>query len=94
MSYLDEIAALNRILPAVRARTVTPSDVADLADGPCVALNLDVDGNVAMILAGDTAAVTFYLAAGVLHPLAARRIMLTNTDAGLVITAVFGAAIT
>jgi hypothetical protein len=66
------------------ARTVTPSDTVDLALGPT---RLLFDGQatactIAVILADDTAAVTFSLPAAIANPylpLRAKRVMATGT---------------
>ena len=67
--------------PATRSAAVTPSDSVDL---PNVSRALWVGGagNVAVMLADDTSAVTFVsVAAGTLLPLRVKRVMATNTTA-------------
>lgn len=66
--------------PAVRATAVTPSDSTTL--NLCRAIYVGGAGNVALVLAEDTAAVTFVnVAAGTLLPLATLKVMSTNTTA-------------
>lgn len=65
---------------ATRAAAVTPSDVTvlEVTQG----LYVGVGGNVALILAGDTVAVTFKnVAQGAIMPVAATKVMSTNTTA-------------
>jgi hypothetical protein len=66
--------------PALRATAVTPSDNTELTG--VRALYVGGAGNVAVILKEDTVAVTFVaVPAGSILPLAAIRVMSTNTDA-------------
>ena len=66
--------------PALRATAVTPSDSTELTG--VRALYVGGAGNVAVILKEDTVAVTFVaVPAGSILPLAAIRVMSTNTDA-------------
>lgn len=71
--------------PAEKAIAVTPSDGADLAT-VSRALYVGVAGNVAVILSGDSAAVTFVgVAAGSVLPLRVKRVMSTNTTANSIV---------
>lgn len=68
--------------PAERAVAVTPHNTEDLAGGKTRGVYVGVSGDLEVIMAGDTAAVTFVgLAAGVVHPLSVTRIRAENTDA-------------
>lgn len=67
--------------PARRATPVTPSDSVDLAD-TARGLYIGAGGDVALIAAGDTVAVTFAgLVAGTILPVRTKRVMVTGTDA-------------
>lgn len=71
--------------PAVNATAVTPSDVT-VFDPPTKALYIGADGNVAVMLADDTAAVTFVgVVAGQILPLRAKKVMSTNTTASNIV---------
>ena len=66
--------------PALRATAVTPSDSTELTG--VRALYVGGAGNVAVVLNEDSAAVTFVaVPAGSILPLAAIKVMSTNTDA-------------
>jgi hypothetical protein len=67
--------------PARQAVAITPDDDTDL-DDPTRGLYVGAAGDVAVILADDSAAVTFTaLAAGIVHPLAVKRVRATGTTA-------------
>ena len=67
--------------PGSRAVAITPDDSNDLADRTR-GIYVGVSGDLSVILAEDTTAVTFVgLAAGVVHPIAAIRIRSTGTTA-------------
>jgi hypothetical protein len=67
--------------PATRAVAITPHDSNDLAD-VTRGLYVGVSGDVRVILAGDTSAVTLTgLAAGMVHPLRVKRVLSTSTTA-------------
>lgn len=67
--------------PARSAFAITPNDGADVAN-VTRGLYVGVSGDVSIILAGDSAAVTFVgLAAGVIHPIRAKRVRATGTTA-------------
>lgn len=66
---------------AVRAIAVTPADGSDIAN-VSRAIWVGGAGNLAVILAGDTSAVTFTgVPAGTMLPLRVKRVMSTNTTA-------------
>lgn len=68
--------------PATHQALVTPSDTADLPDGPCRSVFVGVAGTVALIAEDDAAStqVTWTIAAvPYVIPVAARRVMSTNT---------------
>lgn len=72
--------------PARGLRAVTPSDGADLPDGPCRSLYVGAAGNVSVIAADDTSPVTFVgVPAGVTLPVRAKRVRATGTTAGSLI---------
>lgn len=66
--------------PPVHGVVVVPSDTVDLAS-PCRAIWVGVAGDVAVILAGDTAAVTLKAAPVGMLEVCATRVMATNTAA-------------
>jgi hypothetical protein len=71
---------------ARQLRAVTPTDNANLALGPCRALWVGGAGNLAVITAGDTAAVTLSaVPAGTIVPVRAQVVMSTNTTATLIV---------
>lgn len=68
-------------VPAANAVAVTPHDTNELAVYSR-GLYVGVSGNVAVILAGDSSAVTFVgLAAGIIHPIRAKVVKSTGTTA-------------
>lgn len=68
--------------PAYSAAAVTPADGTTLTNGFCDALYIGSTGNVACILQGDSAAVTFTgLASGTILPVRARTVEATGTTA-------------
>ncbi len=73
--------AVGMTAPATRSVAVTPNDSTDLAN-ISRALWVGGAGNVAVMLADDTVAVTFVgVAAGSLLPVRVKRVMATNTTA-------------
>lgn len=60
---------------------VTPNDGTDLPDGICRGLLVGVSGDVKVTMAGGTTMVWPALAAGVVHPIQAKRIWATGTTA-------------
>lgn len=81
MSAVDRFQDVGRASsgPATRAVAVTPNDGADLAYASR-AISVNGAGDVALVtLDGDTVTVT--LAAGMLHPIRAKRILSTGTAA-------------
>lgn len=86
----DTMILDNRIVhsqdPATNAFAITPSDTNYLADANdkqfhTRGIMVTVAGNVVCIFAGDTAAVTLPLLAGVLYPFAIKKVNQTNTTA-------------
>lgn len=74
-------AGINYAGPPDRAEAVTPSDSVDLPN-PCDALWIGGAGNVKLIAAGDTDAVTFVaVPAGSILPVRTRRVYSTLTTA-------------
>jgi hypothetical protein len=68
--------------PVTGMDAVTPSDTIDLPGGTCRAIWAGVAGNVAIIAADDSAAVTLKgVPAGQWTPVQAKRVMSTNTTA-------------
>lgn len=71
----------NYAAPVVGAVAVTTSDVADLTVSPCRGIYVGVSGDVKIDTpAGDTVTLTG-LAAGMMHPIGAKRIYSTGTTA-------------
>lgn len=76
----------NKISGAVSARAVNPSDTVALADGVCRGLYIGVGGNVVVLLANDTVAITLVgVSAGQILPLAVARVNATNTTASSIV---------
>jgi threonine/homoserine efflux transporter RhtA len=67
--------------PATKGFAVTPSDTVNLAAGICRAIYVGVGGNVVVVHGDDTTVTYTSLAAGVVHPIMAKRINNTNTTA-------------
>lgn len=68
--------------PVCNAVAVTPSDSTDLATPNSRGLYVGVTGDVVAIPFGGSSSVTFKaLAAGVVHPIAVKRVLATNTTA-------------
>lgn len=65
--------------PATRAAAITPNDNADLPNVTRFLL-VGVAGDVSVIMANDTSAVTLKLPAGI-HPLRVKRVRVTGTVA-------------
>lgn len=81
MSAVDRFSDVSRTIsgPATRGVAVTPNDSTDLAFASR-AISVNGSGDVAVVtLDGDTVTVT--LAAGVLHPIRAKRVLSTGTTA-------------
>lgn len=70
--------------PAENAFAVTPNNDADLAEDTR-GLYVGVSGDVKVDLVGGTTVTFVNLAAGVIHPIRARRVYATGTDAGDII---------
>lgn len=66
--------------PAENAFAVTPNNDADLAEDTR-GLYVGVSGDVKVDLVGGTTVTFVNLAAGVIHPIRARRVYATGTDA-------------
>lgn len=67
--------------PAAKAFAISPNDNTDLAV-VTRGLYVGATGDVVVILDADSSAVTFVgLAAGIIHPLAVKRVKSTNTTA-------------
>ncbi len=67
-------------VPGRRQKLLVKSDTVDVLEGETRGIILDEVGDVALMLVGDSAAITYAsLAVGVVHPLAVKRLMLTGT---------------
>jgi len=66
---------------ARQLRAVTPSDSVDLPISPCRALWIGVAGNVALIAADDSSAVTLTAVEAGLLPVRTKRVLSTGTTA-------------
>lgn len=71
------------VSPARAIRAVTPSDSADLPDGPCKALFVLTDGDLEIVAESDAdnEQVVIPVTAGTVVPVRVRRVMAANTDA-------------
>lgn len=69
--------------PAYKVFSVTPTDGADLTNGPCRALRANVAGDIVLIPTGnlDSQTITITVAAGEIVPIQTRRVNLTSTTA-------------
>jgi hypothetical protein len=72
---------IETVTPARAARAVTPNDAADLALGACRFLTCNTAGNIVVILADDTVAVTYVWFPGAPMPVRAKRVLATGTTA-------------
>jgi hypothetical protein len=78
---IDEVA-YGPATPARSAVAITPDDNTDLARGATRGLYIGGGGDVTVIMADDSAAVTLAgLVAGVVHPLRVKRVKATGTTA-------------
>lgn len=78
----SEAASNNIVAPVVSARAVDVNDTVDLPFGPTKRIWSGSGGNIALIAAGDTDAVTWVnVPAGMQLDVVATRIMSTNTTA-------------
>lgn len=75
--YLKDITQVG---PARNAVAVMPSDTVDLATVPR-AICVSADGNVVLVMSGNSQEVTIAMVAGSLYPLAPTRIKATGTTA-------------
>ncbi len=66
---------------ARKAAAVTTSDTVAIATGPTRWLSVKTAGDYTILLDGDTVEVTMNLAAGVLHPISAKRVNTTGAAA-------------
>lgn len=70
---------------AKKVYAVTPHDTNDLANyailGATIGLYVGVTGNVAVVTDGDTTITFVGLASGIIHPIAAKKVLATGTDA-------------
>lgn len=72
----------NQVSPAVSARAITPSDGTPLTWGPCRAIYVGGAGNIVLIPANGTTAVTFTgVLAGTILPVMASSVESTLTTA-------------
>lgn len=76
----EQNVLLNKMTPGRSFRAVTPDDSNDLPDGACKGLYVGTQGNVVVIGADDTVAVTLVAAIGWL-PVAAIRVLLSGNSA-------------
>lgn len=71
--------------PAINAVAVTPSNT-DVLDPPCKSLYVGVAGNLALVLADDSAAVTFVgVSVGQILPVRAKQVLATGTTASSIV---------
>jgi hypothetical protein len=70
---------------AVDAKAVTPSDSADLPDGPCRAVFVGSGGNLRITTGGGTTVTFNGLLAGQILPVMATRVWATSTTASSII---------
>lgn len=71
---------ITQVGAARNAIAVTPSDTADLSTVPR-AVCVSADGNVVLVMSGNSQEVTIAMVAGTLYPLAPTRIKATGTTA-------------
>lgn len=74
MSFAD-----TPVSPARSIRSVTPDDDNDLPDGVCKSVYVLTDGNLEVLAADDSAAVTLPVTAGMRVPVMAKRILEDTT---------------
>lgn len=67
--------------PANKGFAVTPSDTVNFVPGTCSGIYVGVAGNVVVVNMDDSTTTFVGLAAGVVHPIKAKRINSTNTTA-------------
>lgn len=76
--YRDRVLDVNA--SARRAVVITPSDTVDIATVPRGGLFVGTEGDIVVIMADDTASVTFKSAVGFI-PLMVKRVLATGTTA-------------
>lgn len=74
MSFAD-----TPVSPARSIRSVTPDDDNDLPDGVCKSVYVLTDGNLEVLAADDSTAVTLPVTAGMRVPVMAKRILEATT---------------
>ncbi|MGB0873594.1 MAG: spike base protein, RCAP_Rcc01079 family [Solirubrobacterales bacterium] len=79
MAYGNE--ALPPIHPITNAAAANQSDTVDLTNGPCRCLYVGVAGDVRILTLGDEDVTLGNLAAGMVHPIGARRVFVSDTSA-------------
>lgn len=84
----QNVPAANQVGPGTRLVSVTCSDTVDLTD---IARGLVVKtaGDYPLLLDDDSASVTVYLAAGVVHPLRVKRVYSTGAASTSGVVAVY-----
>ncbi|MFM1966818.1 MAG: Verrucomicrobia phage [Actinomycetota bacterium] len=71
--------------PAIDAKAVTPSDTADLPDGPCKALWVGGAGAISLITGGGSTVLVSGITAGYKLDMTAVRVRATGTTATLIL---------
>ena len=70
---------------ATDATSITPSDSTDLAGGATKGLYIGGAGNVKVDMADGTTITFTALSAGIIHPISAKRVYVTDTTATLIL---------
>ena len=78
----DNPFAISRIEPGRELVVVTPNDGADLTDTPTRGIYVGVSGDLAVVGEENAASVVLVgIAAGIIHPIAVKRVLATGTTA-------------
>lgn len=70
---------------AVKAVAVVPNDGADIASAATLGLYIGGAGNVAVVMSDGSEVIFIGLAAGIIHPLAVKRVKATGTTASSIL---------
>lgn len=86
--FFSDLPNSGKIIPAVAARAITPSDSEELAE-VSRSLFVGATGTVVMKLRDDEDAVTYELIGGMVYPFQVRQVLFTGTDVSLGLVALY-----
>ena len=81
--YIEKEA--EQTAPAIDAINITPSDVATLANGTCLALYIGAAGDVTLVTAAGTTTLFVGILAGSILPVRTNKVKATGTTASAIV---------